>query len=520
MEGAIVDVLFVNPGSAAGIYQALSRDWAAIEPPTWALILAESARTWGASVGILDANAERLSFLDAAQRINELQPRLTCFVTYGQNVNAGIVSMSGASRTAEALRGLGFRGAVAVVGSYAQAEPVAALRNEPAIDFAFTNEGVLALKEILFLTKLSSDELEGVAGLAIRRKNGEVLQTRAGQIVPNGRLEVEMPGYAWDLLPKAKTPFDLYRSPLWHAGYIENQRSPYAAIQTSLGCNFSCNFCMINMINRTDTDELGIASNYKSMRFWSPEFALKQIDNLSEYGVRTIRITDEMFLLNRRYYLPLCEQLAGRSYSPDLRMWAYSRIDTVPSPEVLETIRTAGIRWLALGIETASREVRLEVSKGKFSDVDVNRAIQQVEAADIDVMANYIVGLPGDTKATMNATLALSLDLCTSGWNMYPAMALPGSELYADARARGIEVPSTYEAYSFHSFETLPLPNGQLTAPEILEFRDRAFDTYHSNPQWLQHIRGRFGDRAVDNVTRMASVKLHRKILGHLAPMA
>ena len=66
-----------------------------------------------------------------------------------------------------------------------------------------------------------------------------------------------------------KKNFDLYRSPSWHANYNESKRSPYASIQTSLGCQFGCDFCMINMINRNDNEEIGVAGNYSKMRFWS-----------------------------------------------------------------------------------------------------------------------------------------------------------------------------------------------------------------------------------------------------------
>ena len=80
------------------------------------------------------------------------------------------------------------------------------------------------------------------------------------------------------LLPYKENPLDIYRAPLWHADYQEEFRSPYAAIQTSLGCNFGCSFCMINIINRNDNEEVGVASNYKGMRFWTTEFNLKQFD--------------------------------------------------------------------------------------------------------------------------------------------------------------------------------------------------------------------------------------------------
>ena len=179
-------------------------------------------------------------------------------------------------------------------------------------------------------------------------------------------MDSDLPGYAWDLLPYKNTPLDLYRAPMWHAEYDFEKRTPYASLQTSLGCQFGCNFCMINILNRDDNEEVGVASNYSRMRFWSTNFIIKEFDKLIDMGVKTIRIVDEMFLLNPKYYIPLCEQLAERNKDDSLRIWSYSRIDTVKRPEILKLVRRAGIKWLALGIESGDKSVRLEVDKGNL----------------------------------------------------------------------------------------------------------------------------------------------------------
>ena len=322
-----------------------------------------------------------------------------------------------------------------------------------------------------------------------------------------------MPGYAWDLLAYNKKPFDLYRSPMWHAEYLEENRSPYAAIQTSLGCQFKCSFCMINLINRSDDDEIGVAGNYNKMRFWSPEFIIKEFDKLLEYGVKTIRIVDEMFLLNPKYYVPLCKMLSERNKNNELKMWAYSRIDTVKRKNILKLVRDAGIKWLCLGIESGDKKVRLEVAKGKFEDVDVEQVVNQVHESDIEVMANYIFGLPGDTINTMQKTFDLSMDLCTVGWNAYAAMALPGSQLYKNAIENNISLPDSYEGFSFHSYESLPLPTETLTPEQILEFRDKCFLEYHKSDKFLKKVEKKFGKKAIDNIKKITSIKLKRKIL-------
>jgi anaerobic magnesium-protoporphyrin IX monomethyl ester cyclase len=331
-------------------------------------------------------------------------------------------------------------------------------------------------------------------------------------------MDIDLPGYAWDLLPYKEKPLDLYRAPLWHAEYDEDKRSPYAAIQSSLGCNFGCAFCMINIINRNDEEPIGVASNYSKMRFWSPSFMIKQFDILAKMEVRTIRIVDEMFLLNRKYYVPLCELLAQRPYASGLRMWAYSRVDTISNPEFLKLIRSAGIKWLALGIESAERSVRLEISKGKFQDVDIKKVVSQVHDAEIEVMANYIVGLPGENLALMQQTLDFSLELQTSGWNMYAAMALPGSALYKQALEKGYELPESYVGYSFHSYETLPMPTEFLIPSQILDFRDKAFIKYHSDPGFLSRIESKFGKDAVENIRNMLKISLKRRIIEEVDP--
>jgi len=506
-----IDCCFLVCGNSKKIYQELSKTYSAIEPPTWALLLAQSTRAVGFEVSILDANAENLSEEEVFNRIKDLSPKLLCFVAYGQNVNAGTVNMTGVIQIASYLKDRNINIPISVIGSHVQALPTKTLKKEKVIDFIFTNEAVYSLRNILKLNDFTSISLSKVKGIAYRDGN-EVRITPSEKVVPTERMDIDLPGYAWDLLPFNKKPLDLYRAPMWHAEYDFEKRTPYASLQTSLGCMFSCNFCMINIINRDDEDEIGVASNYSQMRFWSTDFIIKQFDKLISMGVKTIRIVDEMFLLNPKYYVPLCKKLSERNKDDSLRIWSYSRIDTVKRPEVLKLVRQAGIKWLALGIESGDKSIRLEVAKGKFEDVDVKKIIERVHGADINVMANYIYGLPGDTKETINKTLQLSLDLCTAGWNTYGAMALPGSQLYKNALDKGIELPENYEGYSFHSFETLPLPTETLSAKEVITLRDEAFTKYHTHKPFLKLIENKFGKIASDNILQMTKIKLKRKI--------
>ena len=511
-KGNNLDCIFLVTKSSKQTYQKLSQTYSAIEPPTWALLLAESTRSVGFKVNILDANAENLSQEEILKRIKDASPKLICLVVYGQNVNAGTTNMSGAIYTSEYLKKF-LSIPISIIGSHVQALPIETLKKEKSIDFVFTNEGVYSLRNLLNLNEFSPRNLSKIKGIAFRNED-EIIINEPEQIVPNEKMDIDLPGYAWDLLPFKKKPLDLYRAPMWHAEYDFEKRTPYASLQTSLGCQFGCNFCMINILNRDDNDEIGVASNYSQMRFWSTNFIIKEFDKLIKMGVKTIRIVDEMFLLNPKYYIPLCEQLAKRNKDDSLRIWSYSRIDTVKRPEILKLVRSAGIKWLALGIESGEKSVRLEVDKGKFEDVDVRKVIQKVHEADINVMANYIFGLPGDTKETVKKTFDLSLELCTAGWNTYGAMALPGSYLYKKALDEGKQLPDTYEGFSFHSYDTLPLPTEKLSAKEIITLRDEAFNKYHNHKPFLNLIERKFGKEAAKNIVEMTKIRLKRKIKG------
>ena len=478
------------------------------------MLLAQSCRSVGYDVGILDANAERLTEEEVSNRVKDLNPRLVCFVVYGQNPNSGTVNMSGTVTLAKAIKDSGFKSPISVVGSHVQSLPYETLEREKDLDFIFINEGVYSLWNVLKLDDIGDiDHLRTVNGLGIR-VNGKVRLTAPERIVPHERMDQDLPGYAWDLLPFKEKPFDLYRAHFWHAEYDHDKRTPFAAIYTSLGCPFKCSFCMINIINRDDSDPVGDAANYSKMRFWSPQFIIKEFDKLVELGVKTLRISDEMFLLNKKYYVPLCELLKERGYGDILSMWAYSRVDTIRDPKNLKLLKEAGIKWLGIGIESADPDVRLEVTKGKFENIDIREVIGKVHDAGLGVIANYLFGLTGDNMESMQKTLDLGLELNTIAWNGYAVMALPGSKVYKDAIKAGFELPNDYIGYSFHSYETKPLPTEHLTPAQILKFRDDAWMKYHTHPPFLEKMEKLHGKKIRQNIEDMAKIKLKRKILG------
>jgi radical SAM superfamily enzyme YgiQ (UPF0313 family) len=481
----LLDVLFVSPDSSAKAYQKLAKKYAAIETPTWALLLAQACRSNGFEAAILDVGAEGLSLEESVQRIDESNPRLVCLTVYGQNPNSGATNMIGALGLAKALKESCPEYKIAIVGSYVNALPLEVL-SEDSIDYVLLNEGVYAVQNLL--RSNLDDEVEKVKGIGYKL-NGRLWLTPPEPVVPHDRMDVDLPGYAWDLLPYDRRPLDLYRAHFWHAEFDHSKRTPFAAIYTSLGDS---------------------SSRSRNMRFWSPDFITKEFEKLSKMGVGPLRISDEMFFLDKRFFAPLLNNLIDRELP--LRIWANSHIDTV-RPEHLNLFKRAGINWLALDIETDNQGICREGPKGSFKYVNIRDVTNEIRKAGLNIIANYKYGLPNDTKHTMKQTLELALDLNTEMANMAPCQALPGSALYHEARQNGWALPDSYEGYSFLSYESQPLPTKHLSADEVLCFRDQAWKTYFTNPAYLRLIEQRFGRVQRMNVEDMSKVPLRREII-------
>ena len=496
-----LDLLLIHPGNRRQIYQSLGSSLSAIEPPVWASLMATFVRKRGFSVEVLDAEADELTPEQIATRIADMNPVLTAVVVYGHQPSASTQNMTAAGAICTAVKQENPERKVVLVGGHVAALPERTLREEAA-DFVCYGEGPHTLVELLQALKFSGHTDYGhVRGLCYWA-DGVLSKTAPAPLVK--ALDEEMPEMAWDLLPMKK-----YRAHNWHCfGGLERQ--PYASFYTTFGCPYRCSFCCIQAPFKSGEREAGWKETVNSYRFWSPSVVMAQIEDVvTNYGVRNIKIADEMFVLNPRHVHGICDAIIERGY--DLNIWAYARVDTVRD-DMLDKLKRAGFNWLAFGIEAASERVRDDVDKG-FGQEEIFHTIERVRAAGINVIGNYIFGLPEDDLETMQATLDLALELNCEFANFYSAMAYPGSQLYSLAVKEDWPLPENWSGYSQHSYDTLPLPTKYLSGAEVLRFRDHAFNLYFTNSQYLGMIADKFGDKTARELQRMTGYQLERKYL-------
>ena len=513
MDGSALELVLVNPGGRKLIYQDLGNDLTAIEPPLWCRLIAGYARDRGVSVTIIDTEAEGLGPQDVADRIAAEAPLLVTVVVFGHQPSASTQQMASAGELCRTIKATCPDQPVLIVGGHVSALPERTLAEE-AVDFACKGEGPVTITQLLAVLKAQAASVadpdpgespgfdtlgfdtpgfDSVEGLVWRRE-GEIIVNRPAPLIQD--IDTDLHGQVWDLLPMTR-----YRAHNWQCFGDLATRIPYASIYTSLGCPYKCNFCCIN----APFD----SSRY---RMRSPAAVIKEIDYLYRtHGVRTFKIIDEMFVLNERHVFAICDGLIELGYADELNFWAYARVDTV-KPHMLEKLRKAGIRWLALGIESGSKHVRDGALKA-LRENDIINIVRSIQQANIAVIGNYIFGLPDDTMETMRQTLDLSKDLNCEFANFYSAMAYPGSQLYNDAVNNGWALPDSWAGFSQHSYDCKPLPTKTLSAAEVLQFRDSAFHEYFSDIRYLDGITQRFGWETRQHIEDMARHRLKRRLL-------
>lgn len=485
----MTDVVLIHPNGTHGIYGPLGNELVSREQPLWPRLIAGALLGHGVDVKIIDAEVHDLSPKRVADLVAGYDPKLTVIVVSGHQPSASTQAMAGARAIAHELTTDRVHGKVAFAGNHPSALPRRTL-DEEQCDYVIDGEGPTTI-----LGLLNGDEPRLIPGLVYPNVFNPYFNIR-NPAAPLLDINKDLHGQAWKLLPAPEE----YRSHNWQRWGRPELRSPYAAVHTSLGCPYTCSFCMINVFQHTNR-----------YRMRDPMAVVNEIEFLSVYGVATFKIIDELFLLNRRHVDKICTELVRRGVSKNMSAWCYGRTDTV-EPEYLKLVRSAGIDWIALGIESGNAQVR-DAARKHLDEIEIERVVRTIEQAGINVVGNYIFGLPGETVETMEQTLRLAEKLNTAHANFYVAMAYPGSKLYDEALEKGWQLPSTWAGYSQHNEFTLPLAVGDLSARKILEFRDSAFDRYFSRDSYRSNVVQRFGHAAKAEIERMTKYKLKRNLL-------
>ncbi len=242
----------------------------------------------------------------------------------------------------------------------------------------------------------------------------------------------------------------------------------FAHVQTARGCPYACHFCC-------HTAFWG-----RKVRYRDAGLVAEEIRRLGDMGCDLFYLTDSTFTLDRRRVGAICEAIVAHG-ADDLVLAVETRVDKLDD-EMLAWLARAGVRVVALGIETASPEV-LAFLPDKRSDDPAGaarEAVRRIGSHGMHAYASLGLGFPGETAGSLDATVRLVDDLYsdTDGllWaDAKLARAFPGTELARNPARFHATVDTRYDLYDFFGEVTVRLDGG--AAPgEVMTARRRIME--------------------------------------------
>lgn len=241
------------------------------------------------------------------------------------------------------------------------------------------------------------------------------------------------------------------------ASYVHEDFEPH--LETQRGCPYGCRYC-------------GTFPRGKSgMLYRDPNEAIEEMREL-DLSLRKIKdrsylfwVTDETFTSNMDHAVAFCSALSKQSFQ--FRWRAQTRADLV-NAEILSLMKQGGCEEISFGIESLSDAVLLRVSKG----ADVHTSVEAMRAArlaGLKVRAIIIIGLPGDSTASVRSTFEILNDFSPDLVQVYAYHPTPGSpEFESQAHQWHVDMGALGLKNSNRGFlDTPPHGTGDLSVKDV-----------------------------------------------------
>jgi anaerobic magnesium-protoporphyrin IX monomethyl ester cyclase len=189
-----------------------------------------------------------------------------------------------------------------------------------------------------------------------------------------------MPIPRWDLWPT-----DRYRFPF-------SSEPRFATILSDFGCPFSCVFCPMS------------TTGYKLRDI---DTVIDELRMLRALGIREILFRDQTFGVNRVRTRVLLERI--KTELPGLRWTCWSRVDLV-TEDFLAAVRSAGCHTIMFGIESGNEDI-LKLYKKNTKREQIAKSLAAARAAGLRTVGTFVIGLPGESEASIRSTIAFAKTL-------------------------------------------------------------------------------------------------------------
>ncbi len=332
-------------------------------------------------------------------------------------------------------------------GAHFTAKDDEILLNYPELDLVIRGESEHAIVEIA-----EQKDYSNILGLAYR-KSGRVERNQDRPYI-----EVE------DL---DKLPFPARHLLNNHLYVAPDTGEPITMINTGRGCPHQCIYCAVT-----------IASGYK-LKVRSPKNIADEIEEcVKRHGISNFFFRADTFTWDEKWVVDLCQMILDRKLK--IRWGCNSRVDTI-SGKRLEWMKKAGCWIIGFGIESGNQEM-LDKMKKRAKLEDAEKAIALCKKYGVKTYGLFLIGLPWETRETVEQTIRFSQKLNPSFLDFNIAYPLPGTEYYRLAKEMGL-------------FDDKDLPKGDYARPivrtldlnteELVRFRKKALLSFYLRPSYV-----------------------------------
>jgi len=336
----------------------------------------------------LDMVTAGLSIEDVADRVASDPPLLVGLTAYTVQIRA-------AAEVARAIKQASPGVTVCIGGPHASVIPERTLREFPVFDFVV------------------SGEAERVLPQAIE----ELGQGRR----PPGIRGLSFPGSAtspeWEPIPDLNTlPF-----PAWekydlnrYGGVYPHRTARELPMVSGRGCPYRCVFCSRALGDRVR--RRSVANVIAEIR-----------RNIEAFGCTSLSFLDDTFAIGQRWISEFLAAMVSEGLNREVTWSCETRVDTV-TPDLLRKMEAAGCYYIFYGLEGADEEV-LRTAKKEYTVNQIRNAIRWTKESGIVPSGAFIIGLPGDTEATVMKAIELGHELELFSITFPLAVPFPGTEL-------------------------------------------------------------------------------------------
>ncbi len=292
-----------------------------------------------------------------------------------------------------------------------------------AVDFVAGAEFDFTIKEAA-----EGRELSSIIGLSYRDSRGAIVHNPPRPLLEDmDRLPFVSPVYKRDL--------DVRK---YFIGYLKH---PYLSFYTGRGCKSRCTFCLWPQTvggHRYRTRSVGHVMD-------EVRWALRAFPEVKEIFFDDDTFTDDA---------PRAAEIA-RELGKLGVVWSCNAKANV-ARDLLKTMRANGLRLLLVGYELGNQQILHNVKKGMRVDV-ARRFTRDCHELGIVIHGTFIIGLPGETKETIEETIRFACEINPHTIQVSLAAPYPGTELYRQALENGWLVPEHGELIDGRGLQIAPL---------------------------------------------------------------